>query len=85
MNSVIGNPPERPKSRTEEVLVTVTLSKVCKIVTDNYTINSEGIDEDGYFLDIVYHDLEDTVKEQILLPNDGYLGWDMDNLEVQVL
>lgn len=59
-----------------EVLVSITLSKTVKVKVSDYEITDSGKDEDGeYFEDIDYSDcdLKSAVKEQVTLPQDGYL------------
>lgn len=87
--------------REIEVTVSVILSKTVKIKVSDYEITDSGKDEDGeYFEDIDYSncDLKSAVKEQITLPQDGYLyvrgdhenskliedlsGWNVDDFEV---
>ena len=84
-----------------EVTVSITLSKTVKIKVSDYQITDSGKDEDGErFEDIDYSncDLKSAVKEQITLPQDGYLyvrgdhenskliedlsGWNVDDFEV---
>ena len=84
-----------------EVTVSITLSKTVKIKVSDYQITDSGKDEDGeHFEDIDYSDcdLKSAVKEQITLPQDGYLyvrgdhgnskliedlsGWNVDDFEV---
>lgn len=87
--------------REIEVTVSITLSKTVKIKVSDYEIIDSGKDEDGeHFEDIDYSncDLKSAVKEQITLPQDGYLyvrgdhennkliedlsGWNVDDFEV---
>lgn len=94
------NQEELPE-REIEVTVSVTLSKTVKIKVSDYEIADSGKDEDGeYFEDVDYSncDLKSAVKEQITLPQDGYLyvrgdhedckliedlaGWNVDEMEV---
>lgn len=84
-----------------EVTVSITLSKTVKIKVSDYQITDSGKDEDGeHFEDIDYSncDLKSAIKEQITLPQDGYLyvrgdhenskliedlsGWNVDDFEV---
>lgn len=93
---------EKENSEREiEVTISVTLSKTTKIKVSDYEITNSGKDEDGeYFEEIDYSncDLEEAVKEQITLPQDGYLyvrgdhedgkliedlsGWNVDDFEI---
>ena len=90
-----------PSEKEVEVTISVTLSKTVKIKVSDYEIIDSGKDEDGeHFEDIDYSncDLKKAVKEQITLPQDGYLyvrgdhenskliedlsGWSVDDFEV---
>lgn len=78
------NQEELPK-REIEVTISVTLSKTTKIKVSDYTITDSGKDEDGgYFENIDYSDcdLEKAVKEQITLPQDTHIDWNVDEFEI---
>lgn len=58
-----------------EVTVSITLSKTLKIKVKDYDIEDSGKDEDGnYFESIDYSkcDLEEAVKNQVVLPQYAY-------------
>lgn len=86
------------KEKEIKVCISVTLSKSVKIRVSDYTVVDSGIDEDGeLFKDIDYStcDLKKAVEEQIILPQDIYMGmppetklyndlkgWNVDDFEV---
>lgn len=86
------------KEKEIEVCISITLSKSVKIRVSDYTVVDSGVDEDGEpFEDIDYStcDLKKAVEEQIILPQDIYMGmppetklyndlkgWNVDDFEV---
>lgn len=75
------NDPRAPYNQVDspdkeiEVLVSITLSKTVKVRVNDYTIEESGKDEDGSYYQIENYsncDLENAVKEQIVLPQDAY-------------
>lgn len=70
--------------REIEVCISVTLSKTVKLKVSDYNIIDEGIDEDGScYEDIDYSDcnLNKAAEEQIILPQDKFSDWSVDEFE----
>lgn len=75
----ISDPPyEEPESQPLKVQVTVsvTLSKTLEIAVDDYTIDSDG---DYDFSDC---NLREETVNQVLLPQDEFKDWNVDDFEV---
>lgn len=68
-----------------EVTISVTLSKTTKIYVSDYKMNVIPL-EDDMFPEINYDysncDLKRAVEEQIMLPQDKFEDWQLDDFEV---
>lgn len=88
------NNPEAPwnekvnKPKNVEVTVSITLSKTVEVEVDDYTAE-EDFDEDGYqgiTYDFSECNLEQTVRDQITLPNsiEEFNDWNEDDFAVKL-
>lgn len=88
------NNPEAPwnekvnKPKKVEVTVSITLSKTVEVEVDDYTAE-EDFDEDGYqgiTYDFSECNLEQTVRDQITLPNsiEEFNDWNEDDFAVKL-
>lgn len=70
-----------------EVLVSITITNVVKVLVDDYYIVDSGIDEDGTSyteVDFSTCDLKEAVLKQIQIPTEGGWDYDLDDLEVEI-